>query len=70
MSSSLEFNRVYRLEIQSVSHVSIFDLAFCVILPPNLLSSSQSKSHYLHTVCGLEGVGGVELCWRPYSARV
>ncbi len=28
------------------------------------------KSNYIQTVCGWEGVGVVELCWRPYSAGV
>ncbi len=26
--------------------------------------------HYIQTVCGWDGGGGVELCWRPYSAGV
>jgi hypothetical protein len=37
MSSSLVFNRVYRLEIGTVSHVGIFDPS-CELLPLYLLS--------------------------------
>ncbi len=42
----------------------------------NLLSGwtppppSPYQSTEIQTVCGWEGVGGVESCWRPYSARV
>ncbi len=71
------FNRVYRLEIQSVMLVfqnQLFELLCCL---SNLLSGStppptpppipKVNVQYKQKVCGQEGVGGVELCWRPFS---
>jgi hypothetical protein len=64
MSSLLVFSRVYRLEIQLVSHVGSFDPS-CELLPLYLLSDlihpsppSQSK----HTVCGCGREWGVMSC--------
>jgi hypothetical protein len=62
MSSLLVFNRVYRLEIQSV--MLVISTQLCELLPPNLLSGSTppppSQSEY--TVCTdsvwLRGGGG------------
>ena len=68
MSSLLVFNRVYRLEIQSVMLVFSTTLVNCC--PSNLLSelpqpspTSQSK----RTVYTGSVWGDVELCCRPYS---
>jgi hypothetical protein len=50
------FNTVYRLEIQSVSHVGNFDPS-CVLSPLYLLSQ------YIQTMCGVGGFGvGVLSC--------
>jgi hypothetical protein len=66
MSSVLVFNRVYRLEIQSV--MLLYSLWFTCPPPP---SQSQSLVYYTDRVCLERGGGGdVELCWRPHSARV
>jgi hypothetical protein len=58
----------------TVSHVDIFDPS-CVLLPLYLLSEPplpKVNVQYVQTVCGCGGVGvgGVELCCRPYSAGV
>jgi hypothetical protein len=72
MSSLLVFNRVYRLEIQSV--MLVFSTPCCELLPLYLLSDLPHPSplpkvnvqvQYIQTVCDC---GGVELCCRPYSA--
>jgi hypothetical protein len=59
MSSLLVFNRVYRLEIQSV----VLVILLCELLPCNLLSGSpytpplpKGKVQYIQKVCGWEGV--------------
>jgi hypothetical protein len=72
MSFFLVFNRVYRLEIQSVMLVVLTQL--CELLPSNLLSGSplrplppskiKSTVMYIQTVCGWEGVGRVLSCVR------
>ncbi len=53
-----------------------FRPSFVNCCPSNLLcGSSLSPSSlcqstvYIQTVCGWKGVGSVESCWRPYSAR-
>ncbi len=66
MSSLLVFNRVHRLEFQSI--MLVFSTQLCVLMPLTFSLVHKVKVHYLHTVCGLEGVVDVELCWRPYSA--
>jgi hypothetical protein len=61
-----------------VSHVGIFDPALWTVAPLtfSLVHSPPPsplpcvKVQYIQTVCGWEGVGGVESCWRPYSAGV
>ncbi len=66
--------RVYRLEIANflctVSHVGIFDLALWTVAPLSFslvqLSAPLPPSQYKQTMCGWEGVGGVESCWRLY----
>ncbi len=75
MSSLLVFNRVYRLEIQSV--MLVFSTQLCELLycSSSILSGSSPpipkvKVQYIQTVCSWHGVGGVELCWRPYSTGV
>jgi hypothetical protein len=64
MSSLLVFNRVYRLEIQSV--MLVFSTSFVKYYPSNLLSGSpppppppsQSQSTvYMYRQCDWEGVG-------------
>jgi hypothetical protein len=40
----------------------VFSTQLCELL--SLTSPCQS------TVCGWEGVGGIESCWRPYSAGI
>jgi hypothetical protein len=80
MPSLLVFHRVYRLYRcrDTVSNVGIFDPS-CLLLPLYLLSDLPSPPplpkvnvQYISTVCGCGGVGvgGVELCCRPYSAGV
>jgi hypothetical protein len=73
MSSSLVFNRVYRLEIQSVM---VFSTPLVNCCPLYILSDlphpyplPKVNVQYIQTVCGCGG-GGVELCCRPYSAGV
>jgi hypothetical protein len=44
MSSLLVFNRVYRLEIQSVSHVGIFD-RLCELSPLTFYLVSSTPPH-------------------------
>jgi hypothetical protein len=63
MSSFLVFNRVYRLEIQSViCHLVFFDPS-CVLLPLYLLSDlpppplPKVNVQYIQTVCGCGGWG-------------
>jgi hypothetical protein len=76
MSSLLVFNRVYRLEIQSV--MLVFSTQLLHYCPSNLLSGSPPPPPPLRNVKGqyhtdsvwLGGWGGVELCWRPYSGGV
>ncbi len=76
-------HRVYRLEIATFNHVDIFDPAVVCTLPccPSPLLSGYhstpfpvSKYSILYTdrlwLRGGWGGGGVELCWRPYSAGV
>ncbi len=64
--------RVYRLEIQSV--MLVFSTKLCELLPlyPSLWFNSPPprQSTVIQTVCGWEGMGGVESCWRPYFAGV
>jgi hypothetical protein len=75
MSSLLVFNGVYRLDIQSVMLVfsplwtvaPLPSLWFTSPIPPTL---PKVKVQFIQTVCGWEGVGVVELCWRPYFAGV
>ncbi len=50
-----------------------FRTSFVNYCPSNLLSCSpppppppKVKVQYIQTVCVWEGVGGVQLCWRPY----
>jgi hypothetical protein len=70
------FIRVCRLVIQSV--MLVFSTQLCVLLPPNLLSDSTPptplpcvKVQFIFTdSVWLGGGGGVESCWRPYSAGV
>ncbi len=54
------------------THVGIFDPALWTI-PPLTFSLVQispvSKYSILQTVCGWDGVGGVESCWGPYICR-
>jgi hypothetical protein len=66
MSSLLVFNKVYRLEIQSV--MLVFSTQVCELLPlePSLLSDSppplpKVKIQYKQTVCGWGG-GGLLSC--------
>ncbi len=65
MSSLLVFNRVYRLEIQSVMLVFSIQLRELLPLQPFHWFTSpplpKVKALYIKTVCGWEGVGGVEL---------
>ncbi len=70
ISSLLVFNWVYRLEIHSVMLVFSTQLQYC---PSHLLSDSPtplSKVKLQNNTDNvrLGGAGGVELCWRPYSA--
>jgi hypothetical protein len=66
MSSLLVFDRVYRLEIQSVRLVFSTQLCELLSLYPSLwFNSSLSppplpkvKVQNIQTVCGCEGVGG------------
>ncbi len=75
-SSSLVFNRVYRLEIQSLMLVFSTPLVNCC--PFYFLSDLPHPSplpkvnvQYIQAVCGCGGWGGgFELCCRPYSAGV
>ncbi len=68
-------NSIFNLrEIQPV--IFEFSTQLCNCCPSNLLSSSTLtplscvKVHYIQKVCDWEGIGGVESCWRPYSAEV
>jgi hypothetical protein len=61
--------------IQSIQSCWYFRPRFVTYCPSNFLSGSppplpKVKVLYIQTVCGCEGVGSVELCWRPYSAGV
>jgi hypothetical protein len=82
--AALCFNRFYRLEIHSLM-VGIFDQLVkccplgrrnytCVLLPSTFsLTFSPpfpSKMYSIYRQCVAVGVGGVELCCRPYSAGV
>jgi hypothetical protein len=78
-SSLLVFNRVYRLEIQSVMLVFATPLGNCCPSTFSLTSPTpppkvpKVKVQYIQTVCGCgrgDGTGGIELCCRPYSAGV
>ncbi len=63
------FITVYRLEIQSVMLVFSTQLCELLALYPSLWFTSPLpcvKVQYIQT----GGWGGVELCWRPYSAGV
>ncbi len=68
------FIKVCRLEIQSV--MLVFSTHLCELLPLkpsfwfNFPPLPCIKVQYIQTVCGLEGVGVVESCWRPYPAEV
>jgi hypothetical protein len=78
MSSFQAFNRVYRLE-QSQScwyfrpsfvSYSIAPLTFSLVHlphPPPLPKVQVQDMHIAQLVCGWEGVGGVQLCWRQHS---
>jgi hypothetical protein len=85
MSSSLVFNRVYRLEIQSVMLVLLEIQVMLVFSTPlmNCCPSTFSLTSPIppplpkvnvqtDSVClwGGGGVAGFELCCRPYSAGV
>jgi hypothetical protein len=54
MSSLLVFNRIYRLEIQSVMLVFSTQLLTITLIPSLLFTSplSKVKVHYIQTVCG------------------
>jgi hypothetical protein len=75
MSSLLVFNRVYRMEIQSVMLVFSTPLVNCcpynfsLTYPTPSPSSQRKRTVYSDSVCLWGGVGGVELCCRPYSAN-
>jgi hypothetical protein len=70
------FIRVYRLEIHSV--LLVFSTQLCELLPlsPFLWFNPPPpplpcvKVQYTQTVCGWEGVGRAESCWRTYSGGV
>jgi hypothetical protein len=71
MSSLLVFYRVYRLEIQSVMLVFSTQLRELLYCSSSILSGSPPPIHkvkvqFIKTVCSWDGVGGVELCWRPF----
>jgi hypothetical protein len=77
MSSLLVFNRVYELEIQSVMlDCWYFRPSFVSYFPSNLFfwftpPLPKVKVQYVYTdSVWLGGGGGVEFCWRPYSAGV
>jgi hypothetical protein len=61
------------LDWDTVSHVGIFSTKLCELLPSHLFNSSPlppfplSITVYTDRRCW---EGGVESCWRPYSARV
>jgi hypothetical protein len=60
------FIRVFRLEIQSV--MLIFSTQNCNLLSGSTLNPPPFpcvKVQYIQTVCGWEGVGGIDSCWRP-----
>jgi hypothetical protein len=65
MSSFLVFNRVYRLEICTVSHVGIL-AQICELLPLYLLSSSPpppvNNYRSIQSLQCVTGGGGVGLC--------
>jgi hypothetical protein len=79
MSPLLVFNEVYRLEIQSFMLKYSTQFVNCCPsnllsgstlpppLPPSLCQSKYSSPIYRQCVAG-KGGGGVESCWRPYSA--
>ncbi len=67
MSSVLMFNKVYTYWIYSQS-CRYFRPSFVVHLP-HPSPFSKVKVQYIQTLCGLEGAGTVELCWRPYTAK-
>jgi hypothetical protein len=76
MSSSLVFNRVYRLEIQSDMLVFSTPLVNCCpytfsLTYPTPPPLPKVNVQYIQTVCVCGGMGGggadVELCCRPYS---
>jgi hypothetical protein len=56
------FIRVYRLEIQLV-------IFFSMVHPPPLPCVKAQSTVFVDSVW-LGGSGGVESCWRPYSAGV
>jgi hypothetical protein len=73
MSFSLVFNRVYRLEIQSVMLVFSTPLVNCCpssfsLTFPTTPPIPKVNVQYIQTVCscGRGWGGGVELCCRPY----
>jgi hypothetical protein len=72
MSSLLVLNRVYGLEIQSV--LLVFSTQFCELFPPYpfLWFTSPPPLPIVKVQIYRQCVwwGGVELCWRPYSAGV
>ncbi len=70
MSSLLVFNRVYRLEIQSVMLVFSTSLVNCCpsTFSPSLPPSESTEFTDNAWLWGRGGGGGVELCCRPYSA--
>jgi hypothetical protein len=78
MPSLLVFNKVYRLEIQSVTLVFSTPLVYCCPSTFSLISPLPPfpKVNIQYSICrqcvavGGWGLGGVELCCRPYSAGV
>ena len=60
-----------------VSHVGIFNPALWTVASITISLVQLSRTTHFHVskyckhrVCGWEGVGGVESCWKPYSAEV
>jgi hypothetical protein len=86
MSSSIDMQRDFAAEFidwrQPISCVQsvmlVFPAQLCELLESNLLSCSTLlpypalcvKVQYLQTVCGWDGMVGVESYWRPSSAGV